>query len=487
MFEKKINRRQFIQGASVVAAGAAMAACSPQAATIAAPADAGAAATTAPSTEKATAPAVITKGTKLRVALFSTQIGDQWPAVANGFKTKFPEMDVEFLPVSGIDWEEYIGKIVTQVAAGNPPDICHVATEGCQVFAGQGVGHALDDFVKRDKDEMQEYFSDVHPSLVQAMMYEGSLYELPTDFNAPNIYYRKDLTEAAGISRPADDWTKDDFYEMVKKLTKKNGSNTEVFGFGWTNRLWGSWTPWMFVNGSNLLTEEIAPGGDWVWDTFYGGKEKSRGGGWRWPAPKANDPANIEALDFMVQLLNEGLTPTTELGSGQSLDGFFMNGSLAMCPAGGFWVDGLKQGGLKKDQFDVQFWPKWKTQRHQFGTAGFAILEAAKDKDAAWEWCKYFSGKPAMEAFYAQNTTTPTRRSMMTQARYGDTGPEHWQCFYDTLDKYPDTAPIPAPKQANPMTNILTKYTSLAMSLEKTPKEALDLMQADLEKLFAQG
>jgi multiple sugar transport system substrate-binding protein len=474
MFEKTYNRRKFLKSATMTVAGMSLAACAPKATAVEG------------SQANKAAPATINKGAKLRVALFASQVGEQWPKVADGFKKKYPELDVEFLPVQGIDWEEYVGKIVTQVASGNPPDVCHVATEGTQVFAGQGVGHALDEYVKRDKAEMAEYFADVHPALIQAMMYEGSLYELPTDFNAPNIYYRKDLYQASGIDRPAADWTKDQFYEIAKKLTKKNGNRTDVFGFGWTNRLWGSWTPWLFANGSNLLTEEVSPGGDWIWDTFYNGSEKARGGGWRWPAPKANDPANIEALDFMVQLLKEGITPTTELGSGQSLDGFFMGGSLAMVPAGGFWVEGLRQGGLKKDQFDVQFWPKWKSQRHQFGTAGFAILEAAKDKDAAWEWCKYFASKPAMEAFYFQNTTTPTRRSMMTQARYGDTGPEHWQCFYDTLDKYPDTAPIPAPKQANPMTTILTKYTSLAMSLEKTPKEALDLMQADLEKLFAQ-
>ena len=480
MSKQKLNRRKFLQGAAMTFAGAALVACAPQAA-------ATQQAVQGSEATQATAPATIKKGTKLRVALFASQIGEQWPKVADGFKSKFPEMNVEFIPIQGIDWEEYVGKVVTQVAAGNPPDVCHVATEGTQVIAGEGVALPLDDFAKRDKDVLTEYFSDVHPSLVQAMMYEGSLYELPTDFNAPNMYYRKDLLKAVGIEPPAAEWTKDQFYDIAKKMTKKDASGkTTVFGFGWVNRLWGSWTPWFFVNGSNLLTEEVAPGGDWVWDTFYGGKEKQRGGGWRWPAPKANDPANVEALDFVVQMIKDGISPTANLGMGESMEGFFSAGSLVMTPGGGNLVDGLIQSGLTKDQFDVQFWPKWKTQRHQFGTAGFAILKGANDKDAAWEWCKYFSSKPAMEAFYFKNTTTPTRRSMLTQTRYGQTGPEHWQCFYDTLDKHPDTAPIPAPKQANPMTNLLTKYTSLALSMDKTPKEALDLLQTDLEALFAQ-
>ncbi|HXF63357.1 MAG TPA: hypothetical protein VNK95_17140, partial [Caldilineaceae bacterium] len=79
---------------------------------------------------------------------------------------------------------------------------------------------------------------------------------------------------------------------------------------------------------------------------------------------------------------------------------------------------------------------------------------------------------------------TPARRSMATEQRYAETGPAHWQVFYDTLDKHPDTAPIPAPPISNPMTTIFTTYTSRAMTFELSPQEALDGMQADLEELF---
>ena len=161
MSKQKLNRRKFLQGAAMTFAGAALVACAPQAA-------ATQQATQASGATQATAPATIKKGTKLRVALFASQIGEQWPKVADGFKSKFPEMNVEFIPIQGIDWEEYVGKVVTQVAAGNPPDVCHVATEGTQVIAGEGVALPLDDFAKRDKDVLTEYFSDVHPSLVQA-------------------------------------------------------------------------------------------------------------------------------------------------------------------------------------------------------------------------------------------------------------------------------------------------------------------------------
>jgi ABC-type glycerol-3-phosphate transport system substrate-binding protein len=271
---------------------------------------------------------------------------------------------------------------------------------------------------------------------------------------------------------------------MAKQLTNKD---KQLYGYQWVNRLWGGWMPWIFVNGSNLLTEERAPGGEWLWSTFYKDNPgaQGRGGGWRWNAAKANDPANVEALEFVVQLQQEGLTPTAELGGGESVQGFFTGGQLAMTPAGGFWAGGLHNAGMQPDAFDVQYWPKWKSQRHQFGTAGWVMFEQAKNKDLVWEFMKYANSKEIMQIFFEGNPTTPVRRSMMTAERYATTGPKNWHVFYDTLDKFPETAPIPAPPESNAMTQIFTKYTGLAVTGEQKPKDALDAMQKELEALLA--
>jgi hypothetical protein len=53
-----------------------------------------------------------------------------------------------------------------------------------------------------------EHFADVHPSLIEAMMYEGSVYDLPFDFNAANMYDNTQLFAEAGVDDPADNWSK---------------------------------------------------------------------------------------------------------------------------------------------------------------------------------------------------------------------------------------------------------------------------------------
>ncbi len=406
--------------------------------------------------------------------------------VVAAFNEEFPNISIEYVNVTGIDHAEVASKILSQLAAGQPVDVGYAATEATQLYAGEGLALPLTQRVMDSQEELAEYFADVSPVLTETMMFEGDLYQLPRDFNAANMYFNMELLEAAGLEMPGEEWTRDDFVEYARAMTGIDGS----FGYGWTNRLWGSWTPWFFVNNTNFLAEERAPGGEWLWDNFYADdpKAEGRGGGWRWPAPQANNPDMVEALEFVVSLTQEGLTPAVDMGTGETLQGFFTSGKLGMTPAGGFWSGGLINTGMEKGSFDVQYWPAWASQRHQLGVGAAWILNGTRYEDEAWEFVKFSTRKEIMEMcglFNPLTVTTPVRRSMNNAERYEVSGPTNWHVFYDTLDERPDTGPIPAPPFSIEMTNIYTRFTSLAMNGEMTPQAALDSMQAELEALYA--
>ncbi len=322
------------------------------------------------------------------------------------------------------------------------------------------------------------------------MMYKGDLYQLPRDFNAANMYFNSSLLKEAGLPVPGEDWTKDDFDKYAKAMTGI-GKNKDSFGYGWINRLWGSWTPWIFVNDTNFLAEQKSPGGEWMWTTFYANdpQAKGRGGGYEWPKPQANSDRMVETLDYVVSLSKNKLTPEVSMG-GDLIQGFFASGKLGMTPAGGFWCQGLYNAGMKPGDFDVQFWPKWKTQRHQLGVGAAWLLKGSPNQDQAWEFVKFNTKKEVMEmiGFFGELTgTTPVRRSMNDAKRYSKTGPANWHVFYDTLDKRPDTGPIPAPVFSIEETEIYTRYTGKAVNGESSPKDALDGMQKELEALYARS
>ena len=184
MENNRMSRRDFLRIVGVGSASMAIVACVP-AQQGAAPAASGGG--------EAAAPAKA--GVVLRV-----QGNPENEAPLQGpFKDKNPGIDMEFIAVTGIDHEEVASKILSMIAAGEAIDFGYSATEALQLYAGQGLAAPLDDLIQRDSAELQDFFSDVHPSLVQAMMYEGSLYELPFDFNAANMYYNTKLFEEAPL------------------------------------------------------------------------------------------------------------------------------------------------------------------------------------------------------------------------------------------------------------------------------------------------
>nr|WP_154793155.1 extracellular solute-binding protein [Occultella kanbiaonis] len=396
----------------------------------------------------------------LTVAILGTsQDAAARQSLVDAFTEAHPDIRVRIQAIQGNDWGDFFSKILTMIAAGTPPDVVNVATEGTQLFASR-MAEPLDAYVMRDAAELQEYFDDVHPTLLEAFMYEGSLFQLPTDFNAANMYLNTEALDSAGLERPPDDWTKDDFTDLLRAMRATNAD--DFVPYFWTNRLFGGLVPWLYVNDTSFLTETKAPGGAWFWDRFYPGEQRS--GGYRWLESNAEDPLVAESVEYLRELVAEGLGTRPEEGGGGALVGLFASGRIGTTPAGGYWAQGLHEAGMDPDGFDVQFFPRWRTQRHQFGAAGYAIMATSERKDAAWEWVKFSATKPAMELAYPRPTTTPTRRSMVNEAFYADTGPRTWQVFYDTLDTFPTTSPIPAPPQQAAVETALIKNVSAAVS-----------------------
>lgn len=401
--------------------------------------------------------------------------------LVKAFSAAHPNIKVRIQAIQGADWGDFFAKILTMVAAGTSPDVVLVATEGAQLFA-ERLAEPLDAFVKRDQSEVQDYFDDVHPSLVEAFMYQGSLFQLPLDFNSANMYMNTGAFEKAGLARPGDNWTHHDFYNSLTAMKKTGGK--QFVPYYWTNRLFGGVVPWLYVNDTSFLKETRSTGGNWFWDKFYA-NDPTRGmrsGGYQWLEPNAEDPRVAESFEFLRTLVAEGLGTSPAQGGGNELVAQFASGLIGTTPAGGYWVQGLHEAGMAEDAFDVQFFPKWRTQRHQFGAAGYAIMKTSTRKDEAWEWIKFCASKEAMELAMPNPNTTPTRRSMVNEALYSGKGPAHWQVFYDTLDKFPSSGPIPAPPQQAAVESALIKNVLGAVTgSAANVRPALSMLQRDLE------
>ncbi|WP_439692650.1 ABC transporter substrate-binding protein [Curtobacterium sp. SP.BCo] len=416
--------------------------------------------------------------------------GEQSAATAlqKAIEPKIRQLDkkasLQVTAINGTDWNDFLAKVLTQIASGDVPDIVSVATEGQQLLASKNLLTPLDDLVTKNLSGLSTYFTGIHPSLVESTMYQGHLYTLPDSFNAGSMFYSTSLFDKAGLARPAANWSMNDFHSSAERLAKVGGS---TYAFDWVVRLWGSWTSFLYANDGNLLEEGRYSGGDWLWgskafdDNAVG--VSGRKGGWKWGDPTANSDAAVEALQYVIDLQKSGATPSPDVGGGSTLQGLFSSGRIGMTIGGGFWAGGLHNAGMKDGSFDVVQFPTWKSNKSLFGAGGYGIFNSSKQKDLAFEVIKLMVQPESFDALWPGNVTTPAQKSLLTADRYKTTGPEHWSVFYDQLD---NSVPISAPPYYNALATALNQRTTQAIS-SGNAKKALDGLQADIEKAAAQA
>ena len=169
----KLTRRDFLRGAALVGAGAALAACAPAAT----PAPAPAAAPKAEPTKAAAAPAAPTAApaaaqeAKIR---FISNHGEAdvplFKKVLENFAAANPNIQVEYLDIAG---NEFYNAINTQGAGGQLPDVWYTRTFDVPVYASKGWTVSLQPLIDRDAKEVN--VDDFWPAQVAQMKWKGQL------------------------------------------------------------------------------------------------------------------------------------------------------------------------------------------------------------------------------------------------------------------------------------------------------------------------
>jgi multiple sugar transport system substrate-binding protein len=174
------------------------------------------------------------------------------------------EVKVEFVPQA-----QARQKLITSIAAGNPPDCCQVWDNWVGEFEGM---QAVDDLTPRMKD--WKYYSDVLPIAWQTVTVKGKILSFPWVVTNDGVYWRTDRAREYGISPPKDDWTWDEFLATARAFTKPEKNQ---YGFGMRGQ--GTWavlyaTEFMYASGAQVLkdgkvvinSKEAVEGLDWYLD-----------------------------------------------------------------------------------------------------------------------------------------------------------------------------------------------------------------------------
>jgi multiple sugar transport system substrate-binding protein len=173
-----------------------------------------------------------------------------------------------------IAWDVYNQKLLTAVAAGNPPDVSQIKLWWQPQLVEMGALLDLSDYVAKWPER-----NDVFDKIWELTEYtDGNQYLMPLQMVILYMYYRTDMFNEMGL-KPATN--RAEFLDLAKQLTRDtNGDGTvDVYGFGirgargghdwWGTFVLSSGAEFFLPNGSSgLTTEEAIAANQWFIDLY---------------------------------------------------------------------------------------------------------------------------------------------------------------------------------------------------------------------------
>jgi multiple sugar transport system substrate-binding protein len=217
------------------------------------------------------------------------------------------------LEIQSTPFGDYWTRIAAQASGGDVGCIIGVqAPRGAQIT--QLLLDLDDDLLASVGIDLDDY----DPAIVEALNYEGGLQgAIPYDLGPRVIFYNADAFEAAGVERPSENWTMEEFENKARELTSDG-----MYGFEPN------------LNGDSLSTWSLSREGVQFVDD-----ENNL---------QANHPGMIAAIEWLQGLADEGLVPPLTSGdTGGAIDEFIA-GNVAIVEDGPWMV------GHVYDQVDFE-------------------------------------------------------------------------------------------------------------------------------------
>jgi len=441
-----INRRGLLRGAAGTALATSLAACN---------------ASSGSDPQPVASPGTEPQGS-IKISIFGVDQNNinAFTELFKSFTAKYPKVNLQIRGIAAADWGTYFNAISTQIAGGDPPDVVQVATEGQRLFSSRNLVTPIDDYIQRDKTEMDNYFADVDANYrAQIDKYEkvdGKTYYLPGAFNTMVMWCNKAVFSKAGVDLPKDDWTWSDFENACRRL---KASDSTMFPYIARNGGAGYFTgiqPWLLTNGTSVLNDD-------------------------WTKSEIASDAAIEAIALQRKLIADGLAPAP--GGQFDMYSMMAQGRAAMMGGGRWPIVSFKKLNMV-DSLQIVPWPKKAKQGTPVGWNSYAILQASQNKEAAWALVKFIVAKDTETTFAKQGgTVVPSRLSVATSPAFLDGSPAGSNKLYEGL-KYGSV--LPAPNRTNELElrvtdglqRILTGNIEVAAGCRDLESQVLATLQA---------
>jgi len=285
--------------------------------------------------------------------------GVELKVLAASFMKDNPGTTVNVTPV---DWGQAVAKLTTAIAGHQTPDVSQMGTDMMAQFAGTTALEAVPASFQS---------STFFESAWNTNIVNGTVFGVPWYVETRLLYYRTDIAEKAGITKPPATW--DDLTAMAKAMQAKGGAK---WGLSLGTKYWGEYLPFLWSNGGDVMDAQ--------------GKFQ------------LNSPAAVEALTFYQSFFKDGLSPKS-VPEGFDITPAFVAGTHPMFFSGP-WHLGLikKAGGADFDgKWAIAPMPKKVSATSFIGGSNLVVYKDSKNKDLAWKFVQYLADPKTQVAWYA--------------------------------------------------------------------------------------
>ncbi|MCX6142806.1 MAG: extracellular solute-binding protein [Ignavibacteriales bacterium] len=316
------------------------------------------------------------------------------------FKYRCPNIEILYEPNPGVQYEE---KILTALAADEPPDVFLLDSKLIPTFTNKKVLLDLSSFVHELNIDTTQWFSNVTDIARKG----SALYAFPKGFTPLMMYYNKRLFREAGLPFPGVAWTWDEYRNIASKLTRDidGDGSIDQYGTAFTNYYY-FWIVWVWSSGGDV----VDPSGTKA--TGY-----------------LNSRATESALQFLIDLQKiQNVAPGTgswvqseKTGSNSQL---FANGKIAMMIDGHWRLPRLlrlvEQGKLDIGIAPIPQRPGAKKVNVMYESGWCVPVNSPHPKEAAL-LAAFMAGEEANRIRASRHLEIPSSRSIAEEIVSRDT------------------------------------------------------------------
>ena len=341
-------------------------------------------------------------------------------------------------------FNDYFTQLATQIAGGNPPDVCEMNMENFLAYMLRGATADLTGLIA-DRSAYSE-------GTLVACSKDGKLYAVPMSFSTVVMFYNKALFDQAGIAYPTDEWTWADEQAAAEKIVAAGGED-----------VWGIYQPITYnefyktakANGGSLLNEDMT-------------------------AFTLNTPENVEVLSQMIDRVRVSkVMPTTEAMAGRGDWDLFTEGKLAMIHTG-IWAFPTFTEKCAFD-WDIVVEPGIQQKATHFFANVNCVSVDSKQKEAAARFIDAMGSDPdIVQLRLDAGWELPTIADQAMLSQYLEvTPPANRKAVFESMDY---AATPPALKEQAAVAEIIDSYLKPMEMNDMSAQDALDACQKQLEE-----